>query len=448
MLPLLTALALTLTPAASPTSTPKLECGINLKINEFVAHPASGENEWIELYNPTNSDVNLTGWQLDDIEAGSSAEALDEETITTKSYLVIELSSPKLNNSDDSVRLIDACGTVIDQFDYEETTAEYSWSRFGDNWNQIANPTRGEENVLPPTPTATPTITPTPTATPSPTPTLTPTPTATPTPTVSPSPTPVDESDEQEGTEEPGAQTLVLIADARAAEIGTLVKVQGVVTAPPELLGARSLYIEDGSGGIKVLLDPSIDVTSAALGGPLQIGLADKLEIIGQRREAFNESYIKVAEASDVTVLGPGDLPDPLKIETGAVSEDNEGQILQVNGQITATSGNTFFVNDGSGEVKVYVKDSTGIDLPRKKTGDYSQVNGINSQYKEEYRLLPRFAEDIILSSTPINEQGEILGVSTAGTNTANGLPATAAFSIGNSWMMLTTLGLLLRRFS
>lgn len=225
-------------------------------------------------------------------------------------------------------------------------------------------------------------------------------------------------------------KNVLLITDVREKKKGEWVKVEGVVTAAPELLGSRVMYIEDETGGIKILLDSKNR-------DDLQYG--DRVEVIGQVSESFNEIYIKVAEDAYISVLGEGDLPDPLRVETGAIDEDAEGRLVVVNGQVVATAGNTFYLDDGSGEVKVYIKDSTGINKPVMRKGYYSRIIGINSQYKDEYRILPRFQEDLIVSKEPIEE--DVLGALTTE------LPETghSAKDIG---LILIWLGFVLRKLS
>lgn len=83
-------------------------------INEFVADPASGGNEWIELWNRTDFLLDLHAWKLED-GAG---------TIRTLNVLVgpgphvVELTTSKLNNSGDLIVLSDALGTAIDSVAY------------------------------------------------------------------------------------------------------------------------------------------------------------------------------------------------------------------------------------------------------------------------------------------------------------------------------------------
>ena len=51
-------------------------CQADLLINEIMYNPASNDNynEWIELYNPTNQSINLTGWSIVDNSGKDSIE--------------------------------------------------------------------------------------------------------------------------------------------------------------------------------------------------------------------------------------------------------------------------------------------------------------------------------------------------------------------------------------
>lgn len=164
-----------------------------VRLNEVLAYPLEG-SEWVELYNESNQDLDLSGWQLDDQEGGSKPIVLGER-IKAKDYLVVELGI-RLNNNGDDVRLIDPQGQIRDSFSYLSASKGKSFSFFPDQgWEETDQTTPGEPNWQPPSPS--PSLSPAPpTTSPTPLPSATPTlpspsllPTSWPSPSVTPEPT-------------------------------------------------------------------------------------------------------------------------------------------------------------------------------------------------------------------------------------------------------------------
>ncbi|MBU1146425.1 lamin tail domain-containing protein [Patescibacteria group bacterium] len=99
--------------AAPPPPPTEINPG-DIVINEFVSDPAEGE-EWIEIFNNKDSDIDLTGWKLED---GVGTIATLDVTITADGFQTIDLTSSKLNNSGDIIKLKNSDGTIIDQVAY------------------------------------------------------------------------------------------------------------------------------------------------------------------------------------------------------------------------------------------------------------------------------------------------------------------------------------------
>jgi DNA/RNA endonuclease YhcR with UshA esterase domain len=58
--------------------------------------------------------------------------------------------------------------------------------------------------------------------------------------------------------------------------------------------------------------------------------------------------------------------------------------------------GFKFFVNDGSGEVTIFVNTQTNIDLTGLTVGRLVAVTGFSSQFDTHYEIDPRFQADIL----------------------------------------------------
>jgi len=133
--------------------TPPVVAGpADVVINEFLPSPSGGAAEWIELYNPTSTAIDISGTYLDDIASGGGApKAIPASTvIPAGGYYVLETSN-FLNNTGDDVRFLAADGvTVYDTYTYGNTASDRSWYRSTDGgaWAATATtaPTKGTAN--------------------------------------------------------------------------------------------------------------------------------------------------------------------------------------------------------------------------------------------------------------------------------------------------------------
>ena len=108
----------------SDTITVKIQSQ-EITINEFIPNPEGDdeENEWIEIYNGSNSIVDISGWQLADEASGSQPFTFPQNTlIAPKSYIVFPrpITKVALNNEGDSVRLLLPEGVVFQEVQYSK----------------------------------------------------------------------------------------------------------------------------------------------------------------------------------------------------------------------------------------------------------------------------------------------------------------------------------------
>lgn len=94
---------------------------------------------------------------------------------------------------------------------------------------------------------------------------------------------------------------------------------------------------------------------------------------------------------------------EPIEIKTGDF-KNYENYLVKVKGEVKETSGNTFYLDDGSGRAKIYIQAATGIDKPAMHTGDIFEVVGIVNNYRGSWRILPQKQDDIKLIQTRIQE--------------------------------------------
>lgn len=125
-----------------------------VRVNEFMPAPSSG-NEWIELYNPTSSPVDVSGYYVDDVANGGGApKAIPSGTvIPAGGRWVYEFPSGFLNNTGtDAARYTSPSGVEIDAYTYTLSSTQYDkvFHRTGDGgaWcaSISANVTKGTAN--------------------------------------------------------------------------------------------------------------------------------------------------------------------------------------------------------------------------------------------------------------------------------------------------------------
>lgn len=127
-----------------------------VRVNEYLMAPSTGNTEWVELYNPTSSTVDVGGRYIDDLANGGGAprQIPAGTTIAPGGRWVMDIPSGYLNNTgSESVRYLAAdASTVHDQTSYSLGSTQTSkvFHRIGDGGAWCAtistNVTRGTAN--------------------------------------------------------------------------------------------------------------------------------------------------------------------------------------------------------------------------------------------------------------------------------------------------------------
>ena len=129
-----------------------------IQITEIMPAPAKAKDskikpeEWIEIHNQSDQDIDMAGWIIDDSDGGSKPHLLESQIISADQYLILTSSQTKLNlnNGSDQVRLFNSQKDLIDAVEYQEAEKNSSYARINidDNieWNWQKNPTPGKAN--------------------------------------------------------------------------------------------------------------------------------------------------------------------------------------------------------------------------------------------------------------------------------------------------------------
>jgi DNA/RNA endonuclease YhcR with UshA esterase domain len=329
-----------------------------LQISEVFPLPREGENEagWIELYNYGESEITLAAFQL---ESDGISFICPSEIIKSQGYFIIMAETLPFSfpSEGGKIMLMDTLMMPVDEFEYDTVHPSNSFIREwnGESYNEeifeTSKPTMGEQNVL------------------------------------------------VEPMVEDTSEVIMAIRDVKNEKISSNVVTSGIITSQPNLLGNNIFYIQDDTAGIQIY--SSVDSVLSGLHEK------DKIEVSGILREINGEKRILVNETGKIKIISSGNVVHGISKKTKDVGALTEGLLVSLQGKIVETSGNTFYIDDGSGKAKIIVKSSTKITLPKKQKGDEVKITGIVSQYGDAYRVLPRIQSDVLIGTG--ESQGKLL---------------------------------------
>ncbi len=180
------------------------------------------------------------------------------------------------------------------------------------------------------------------------------------------------------------AEARAQAADDVPDNLNKLVWVEGEITAAyGEFFNV--LYVQDETGGITVHA-PAGDIDPAAFTRGTHVRVVGTVDIYN------GDTEIQFFEAEMVQVIAPSTgEPVPTVFTTLQASlEANEGWLVRVTGRVTSKVGlDTFFVDDGSGPVRVFLDGYNGsfADI---RVNDIVQVTGLASEDGDGQRIRVR----------------------------------------------------------
>ncbi|MDB5163496.1 MAG: Non specific extracellular endonuclease cleaving [Candidatus Saccharibacteria bacterium] len=143
-------------PVESPeVPQPSVEPTAPLEITELLPNPGApgtdANNEFTELYNPTDAEVILAGYKLETGNTNSYAYTFKNEHIAAHNYLVLTSAQTKLvlANAGSKARLLGPDGSVVSEtIAYGEAKQDQAWAKINDVWQWTITPTPGAANIL------------------------------------------------------------------------------------------------------------------------------------------------------------------------------------------------------------------------------------------------------------------------------------------------------------
>jgi hypothetical protein len=194
----------------------------------------------------------------------------------------------------------------------------------------------------------------------------------------------------------PTGQHVISIAEARARPMGTVVTVDGSVTTPSGVFESsffdRGFGLQDRSAGIYVSLQQDLGVAPRR-----------QARVTGRLATSFGLLILVPTGPADVKLHGAGPRVLPKLSATGEIGEATEGLLVRTDGTITQAPQNDLpygfklSIDDGTGELVVFVNVQTGIDLSGLTVGQRVSVTGFSGHFDDHYEVLPRSPADLVV---------------------------------------------------
>jgi hypothetical protein len=329
-------------------------------ISELFPNPAGADQdeEFIELQNTGEDDVDLTGWKLSDGARTYMIGNEDEETeLAAGSYLVFPRTITKiaLNNTGvEQVSLLRPDSRVAFETSYEDAPQGSSWSRSSAGiwaWSDIATP--GRENIISQAAAT------------------------------RRGGTSREEAREQNAHVPPRAVSL---SEIRNVPLGTMVQVEGIVSVPQGVLDAGILYL--AGSGIRVRI----------MEGVATVRLGDLVSLIGEVARRNGEYELRV-RSRDIATTAGSTPPSPQDITPAQVAQF-EGALVRARGVLKEQDRNSLTLEQNGAQARVLIEEMTGIRKPQVRAGAQLTVTGIVSQFNGHFRILPRYQDDIVVAAS------------------------------------------------
>ncbi len=344
-------------------------------IVEILPNPVGSDtrNEFIELFNPYDRDIYLAGLLLDDGEGGSKPYSFSEDTVLKKGeYRAFYSKDTKLSltNSGESIRIIDSDGLVLYEIEYVSSKEGKSYTYGGDMWFWTAELTPGEKNPLVPM-------------------------------------TEVAKSKVKTIAVKPKIETT--LTDVRNFDVGTIVSLVGTVVVEPGVMSSQYFYIA-GSPGLQIYSYKK-DFPTLARG--------DKVKITGELAETSGETRLKIDTAADISIVGKSEVYAPLELAIADINEPYEGWLTEIRGEVTGIKGSYVYLDDGTDEVRLYIRGGSGINSSLFTEGARASVTGIVQETKSGYVVSPRDVNDVRIDGVVKGEKIEVIEEETGNSRVA-----------------------------
>lgn len=315
-------------PIIPQPTLPRYEIG-SIILSEIYPYPHEG-NEFIELMNTTDKDIDVTGWKLSDQVKTYILEGI----IPAKGYRTLYQDESKisLNNTSETVTLTDIYGQVQSITSYTKAKKGVSYIPLLQSWGWTSSITPNNSNIF----------------------------------------SEIISDDTKTYQYVDNIETLPEIED------GELIELQAQVIIPPGRLSDTSFYIKNNDRVIRVY-DRQKRFPSLRGG--------DIVRIKSEWHNTDTQQYLKVSAREDISILDNQKITIKVQ-DIREVKDSDWGKIVRVNGELDTNTKTklTLLNNNYTSSIKLF---SDTVIRPKMKKGDGVVITGFTEVYDGEIRIIP-----------------------------------------------------------
>ena len=327
--------SIVITPTPSPVSPipitilPKQNIG-SIIISEIYPYPNFGD-EFIELFNTTNQDIDITGWKLADLAKNYTLSGI----IPAKSYKLYNQSETKiaLNNTSETITLIDNYNQIQSSTSYSKSYKGLSYIPILQTWSWTKTITPNASNIF------------------------------------------------TENTNLENLKNYVEIEnieDLSQIEDGEFIDIQGQVIIPVGELLDNSFYIIKNNRIVKIY-DRQKRFPNLKSGNIVKIK--------AEWHNTDTQQYLKINSPENIEIISEQNLN--IQSENKQVLDNSDwGKVVSIKGVLDTNSKTKLVLvsKNNNLPVKLY---ADKITKPKMKKGDIINVTGFIEVYDGETRLIP-----------------------------------------------------------
>ena len=168
-------------------------------------------------------------------------------------------------------------------------------------------------------------------------------------------------------------------------KIGDAIKISGTVIVEPGLFGTQYFYILNPG-------EPALKVYNFKKDFPV-IKRGDFLEVSGVLAKNSVEKYLKTSLASDIQVIGLGEMEEPEEVDK--ITEADFQKLVVASGAIAKDAKGQLVLKTSSSTISIFLKSATGISKSLLKEGSQFTIIGLISKNANALVLMPRDKNDI-----------------------------------------------------